>query len=347
MAMRKFNIQAPDKKIVPALQDKIDNLTKPKGSLGRLEELAVQIGTIQQTLSPVLRTPQNIVFAADHGIVAEGVSFSAPEVTAQQIYNFLEGGGGINMFARQHHFILKVVDCGVNADFGNLPGLIHRKIRKSTSNYLHEAAMSPAEMEQAIEIGAEMVRLAYQEGTNIISFGELGMANTSASSIWMSYFTGIPLKACVGAGSGLDSQGIAHKYQVLQQAMNNYRGDGSTTDILRWFGGFEMVAAVGAMLQAAELKMTVIIDGFIMTNCILAASKLYPEVLEYCVFGHQGDEAGHRLVLEALHAKPLLHLNLRLGEGTGAICAYPIIESAIHMINEMRSFKEAAVTKYF
>ena len=345
--MRTFNIKTPDKKIVPALQDKIDNLTKPKGSLGRLEELAVRIGTIQQSLSPVLRTPQNIVFAADHGVVVEGVSFSAPEVTAQQIYNFLKGGGGINMFARQHHFILKVVDCGVNADFGDLPGLIHRKIRKSTDNYLYGPAMTPEEMERAIEIGAEMVQLAYQEGTNIISFGELGMANTSASSVWMHFFTGIPLKECVGAGSGLDNQGIEHKYQVLKRATDNYQGNGSAEDILRWFGGFEMVAAVGGMLQAAELGMTIIIDGFIMTNCILAASKLHPEVLEYCVFGHQGDEAGHKLVLEALHAKPLLNLGLRLGEGTGAICAYPIIESAIRMINEMSSFKQAAVTKYF
>lgn len=345
--MKRFTIKTPDKTIVTALQDKIDNLTKPQGSLGRLEELAIQIGTVQQTLSPVLRMPQNIVFAADHGVVVEGVSFSAPEVTAQQIYNFLKGGAGINFFARQHHFILKVVDCGVNADFEALPGLIHRKIRKSTSNYLYEAAMSPEEMERAIEIGAEMVDLAYQEGSNIISFGELGMANTSASSIWMSYFTGIPLKECVGAGSGLNRQGIEHKYNVLKRAMDNYKGNGTTEDILRWFGGFEMVAAVGGMLRAAELGMIIIIDGFIMTNCILAASKLYPEVLEYCIYGHQGDEAGHRLVLDALHAKPLLNLGLRLGEGSGAICAYPIIESAIHMINEMNSFKQAAVTKYF
>lgn len=345
--MRKFVIQGPEKGIVPALEDKIDNLTKPKGSLGRLEELAVQLGMIQQTLNPVLRVPQNIVFAADHGIVVEGVSFSAPEVTAQQIYNFLKGGAGINMFARQHGFILKVVDCGVNADFGELPGLIDRKIRKSTSNYLYEAAMTREEMEKAIEIGAEMVTLARQEGTNVISFGELGMANTSASSVWMSYFTGIPLRECVGAGSGLSSKGIEHKYDVLRRAMDNYTGDGSAEDIIRWFGGFEMVAAVGGMLRAAELGMVIIIDGFIMTNCVLAASRLYPEVLEYCIFGHQGDEAGHKLVLDALHARPLLNLGLRLGEGTGAICAYPIIESAIHMINEMSSFKEAAVTKYF
>ena len=345
--MRQFSIQIPDKAIVPALQEKIDNLTKPKGSLGRLEELAVQLGTIQQTLSPELKNPQNIVYAADHGVVVEGVSFSAPEVTAQQIYNFVKGGASINMFARQHHSGLKIVDCGVNADFGDLPGLIHRKIRKSTSNYLHEAAMTPAEMAQAIETGAEIVRLVHSEGSNIVSFGELGMANTSASSIWMSYFTGISLKECVGAGSGLNAKGIEHKYNILRQSMENYQGTGTPEDIIRWFGGFEMVAAVGGMLQAAELGMVIIIDGFIMTNCILAASQLYPEVLEYCIYGHQGDEAGHKLVLDFLKAKPLLNLGLRLGEGTGAICAYPIIESAIQMINEMTSFREASVTKYF
>lgn len=345
--MRAFHIKTPDKTIATTLQDKIDNLTKPKGSLGRLEELAVQVGTIQQTLNPTLKNPYHIVFAADHGIVVEGVSFSAPEVTAQQIYNFLKGGAGINFFARQHHFVLKVVDCGVNTDFGFVPGLIDRKIRKSTRNYLYEAAMTPAEMNQAIEIGLEMTDQAYRDGSNVISFGELGMANTSSSSLWMSYFTGIPLKDCVGAGSGLDKKGIEHKYDVLRRSTENYKGDGSTQDIIRWFGGFEMVAAIGGMLRAAESGMLILIDGFIMTNCILAASKLYPEVLEYCIFGHQGDESGHKLVLQALQARPLLNLGLRLGEGTGAICAYPIVESAIRMINEMSSFKEAAVTKYF
>lgn len=345
--MRTFNITSPDQKIVPLLWDKIENLTKPKGSLGRLEELAVQIGTVQQTLTPQLNRPYNIVFAADHGIVTEGVSFSAPEVTAQMISNFLKGGAGVNMFARQHHFELEVVDCGVNADFGEMPGLVQRKIRKSTTNYLYEAAMTEEEMDQAIEIGAEAVDRAFATGCNIISFGEMGIANTSSSSIWMSCFTGISLQECVGAGSGLNAQGIEHKYQVLKTAMENYRGNGTPRDIIRWFGGFEMVAALGAMLRAAELKMLVIIDGFIMTNCILAAVQLYPAALAYCIFGHQGDEAGHKLVLDALHAKPLLNLGLRLGEGTGAICAYPIIESAVHMINEMSTFKKAAVTKYF
>lgn len=345
--MQAFRIQVPDKKIVPALVDKINNLTKPKGSLGRLEELAVQIGTIQQTLSPRLEKPQNIIFAADHGIVKEGVSFSAPEVTAQAIPNFLKGGAGINMFCRQHHFDLKIVDCGVNFDFNGLPGLIDRKIRKGTRNYLYEAAMTEEEFDRAIAIGAEMVDLVYSEGTNIISFGEMGIANTSSSSLWMTYLTGISLEQCVGAGSGLDKTGISHKYNVLKRSMENYTGDSSVPDVLRYFGGYEMVAAVGAMLRAAELRMIILIDGFIMTNCLLEAQKLYPAVMEYCIFGHQGDEVGHKLVLDYLGARALLHLDLRLGEGTGAICAFPIIDSAVRMINEMNDFKKAAVTKYF
>ena len=345
--MRAFVVKETNKAIVPVLEDKINNLTKPKGSLGRLEELAIQLGTIQQTLSPKLNKPQNIIYAADHGIVKEGVSFSAPEVTRQMIYNFIKGGAGVNMFARQHHFGLKLVDCGVNGDFGVLEGLIDRKIRKGTSNFRYEAAMSEEEFERAIEIGAEIVDMVYAEGTNVVSFGAMGIANTSPSSVWMSYFTGIDLKQCVGAGSGLASDGIKHKYEVLKASMENYTGDGSTEDILRYFGGFEMVAAVGGMLRAAELGMVIIVDGFIMTNCVLAARKCCPAVTDYCVYGHQGDETGHKLLLDYLEAKPLLNLGLRLGEGTGAICAYPLLESAVRMINEMASFKQAEVTKYF
>ena len=175
----------------------------------------------------------------------------------------------------------------------------------------------------------------------------MGIGNTSSSSMWMTCFTDIPLKECVVAGSGLDNAGIRHKYEILKQALDNYRGDGSPRDIIRHFGGLEMVMAIGAMLQAAELKMIILVDGFIMTNCILAAGKLHPEVLDYAIFGHCGDESGHKLLLEKLNANPLLHLGLRLGEGTGAICAYPIVVSAVRMINEMDNFAHAAITKYF
>ncbi|WP_373721868.1 nicotinate-nucleotide--dimethylbenzimidazole phosphoribosyltransferase [Bacteroides heparinolyticus] len=345
--MKTFHITHPDESIRAALTDKINNLTKPKGSLGMLEELALQIGLIQQTLSPTLRHPQNIIFAADHGIVEEGVSLSPKEITWQQISNFLHGGAGVNFLCRQHGFVLKIVDAGVDYDLPYEKGIINMKVRKSSRNYLHEAAMTEEEMEQCMERGAEVVRLCHNEGSNILSFGEMGIGNTSSSSLWMSYFADIPLEQCVGAGSGLDHMGIRHKYEVLKQSMDNYKGNGSVRDIMRHFGGLEMVMAVGAMLQAAELKMIILVDGFIMSNCLLAASMLHPEVKDYAIFGHCGDETGHRLVLNSLHAKPLLNLDLRLGEGTGAICAYPIVDSAVRMINEMDNFAHASITKYF
>lgn len=345
--MKQIEIPAPNEQIRPLLEQKINNLTKPKGSLGRLEELALQIGLIQQTLTPQLCHPQNIIFAADHGIVAEGVSVSPKEITWQQIFNFLHGGAGVNFLCRQHGFELKIVDAGVDYDLPYDRGIINRKVRRGTANFLHEAAMSEEEMERCLEHGAEVVEQCRKEGSNVLSFGEMGIGNTSASSLWMHTLTGIPLADCVGAGSGLNQEGVSHKLHVLQQALDNYRGNGSTVDLMRYFGGLEMVMAVGAMLQAAQRGMVILVDGFIMTNCMLAASKLSPEVLKYAIFCHCGDEAGHRLVLDALGAKPILHLGLRLGEGTGAICAYPIIDSAVRMINEMDSFAHASITKYF
>lgn len=345
--METFTIMRPDDAIRPALTDKINNLTKPKGSLGTLEELALQIGWIQQTLTPTLNHPQNIIFAADHGIVEEKVSLSPKEITWQQISNFLHGGAGVNFLCRQHGFTLKIVDAGVDYDLPYDKGIINMKVRKGTRNYLHGAAMTEEEMELCLERGAEVVRSCREEGSNVLSFGEMGIGNTSSSSLWMTCFTGIPLESCVGAGSGLDNAGIRHKYAVLRQSLDNYKGDGSPRDIIRHFGGLEMVMAVGAMLQAAELGMIILVDGFIMTNCILAAGKLYPEVLNYAIFGHCGDETGHKLLLDSMGAKPLLNLGLRLGEGTGAICAYPIVVSSVRMMNEMDNFAHASITKYF
>lgn len=345
--MIKFNIERPDENISDKLIDKINNLTKPKGSLGRLEEIARQIGLIQQTLSPKLSHPVNVIYASDHGIADEGVSLSPKEVTRQVVYNFLNGGAGVCYLARQHGFEIKIVDGGVDYDFPENPRIINRKIRKGTRNFLYEAAMTYEEMEKALEYGAEIVEQCFNESCNIISFGEMGIGNTSASSMWMTCLTGIPLDKCVGAGSGLDKNGVNHKYNVLKKSLENYKGDGSTLDVMRYFGGYEMVMAVGGMLKAAELKMIILVDGFIMTNCVLAASRLYPDMLHYCIFGHCGDEAGHRRVLDSLNAKPLLDLGLRLGEGSGAICAYPIVDSAVRMINEMHTFEQEAITKYF
>lgn len=345
--MIQFKIEKPNEDISAYLQEKIDNLTKPKGALGTLEEIAMQIGKIQQTLSPSLKHPCHIVFAGDHGIAAEGVSASPQEVTYQMIANFWDGGAGINFLSRQHHFELQIVDAGVNFDFKLDDPIINMKIRKSTRNYRYESAMTKDEIELAIKRGAECVQSCFDKGCNIISFGEMGITNTSSSSLWMTYLTGMPLDQCIGAGCDHTGSIINHKYSVLKACIENYHGDNTPIDIMQYFGGYEMVMAVGAMLKAAELKMVILIDGFIMTNCILMASKLNKEVLNYTIFGHQGDEAGHKLLLDYIHAKPILNLGLRLGEGTGALCAYPIIDSAIRMINEMNSFKEIKVTKYF
>lgn len=345
--MKKLNIQAPEKKIVPFLQEKIDNLTKPKGSLGRLEELAIQIGTIQQTLSPSIQNPYHIVFGGDHGIVAEGVSYSPAEVTPQMVFNFNAGGAGINFLARQHNIKMKVVDAGINYDFEGLDTLIDMKVAKGTRNFMYEAAVTAKEMDLCFERGAKVVTDCFEDGCNLISFGEMGIGNTATSSMWMTFLSGISLEKCVGAGSGFDTEGVKQKLKILQQAKDNYKGDATVEDIISYFGGYEMLMAVGAMLKAAELKMVVLIDGFIMTNCALAATKLYPEVAEYFIYCHQGDEQGHKYVLDYLHAKPLLHFNMRLGEGTGALCAFPLVDSSVRMINEMATFAHAKVTKYF
>lgn len=344
-------IQATNKALTARIQDKIDNLSKPKGSLGRLESLALQICLIQDTLHPRLVHPCHILFGGDHGIEREGVSLSPREVTWQQMMNYCKGGAGVNMLCRQHGFHLRIVDAGVDYDFDHTlyPQIIDRKIAHGTNNFLHHAAMSREQWDTALAIGAEQVDECHAEGCNIISFGEMGIGNTSPSSIFMHLLLGIPLDKCVGAGSGLDSDGIRHKYGVLRASVENYKVStpSDITDTLRYFAGFEMAAAIGGMLRAAEHRMIVLVDGFIMTACMLAASRLDAAVMDYAVFGHCGDECGHRLMLDAMEASPLLSLGMRLGEGTGAICAYPIVVSAVNMINEMDNFNHASITKYF
>lgn len=266
--------------------------------------------------------------------------------------NFTRGGGGVNMFCRQHGFRLYLVDTGVDHDLTEYKEIINRKIANGTANFRYEDAMTEEQFEQAINIGCEMVdKCVADNGCNIICLGEMGIANTSPSSVWMSLFGNIELEECVGAGAGLDSPGIRHKYEVLADAVRNFKNrHGNTPDpttIIRCFGGFEMVSTIGAMLRAAERHIIIMVDGFIMTACALAASMLYPEVKNYMIFGHKGDETGHRKMLELLGAKPLLSLGLRLGEGTGALCAFPIIDSSVRMINEMNNFDNANITKYF
>ena len=348
--MRCFKIEKPDESLRDAIKDKIDNLNKPKGSLGLLETLAEQICLIQQTLTPTLQHPCHLLFGGDHGIEREGVSVSPRDVTWQQMINFTRGGGGVNMFCRQHGFTLYIIDMGVDHDLTAYTDILNRKIAHGTKNFLYEPAMTEAQFNQAIETGCELVDRCHQDGCNIICMGEMGIANTSPSSIWMHLFGNIPLDECIGAGAGLNNPGLQHKREVLHKAVAHYIAQSDKENKLEpllYFAGFEMAGAIGAMLRAAELKMTVMVDGFIMSACMLAASQLYPEVLRYAVFGHCGDESGHKRMLGLMHATPLLQLGMRLGEGTGALCAYPIIESAVRMVNEMNNFKNAHITKYF
>ena len=349
--MKQFKVIPVDRSMQGAIQAKIDNLNKPKGSLGRLEELAMQVCLIQQTLEPSLAHPCHLLLGGDHGIEREGVSVSPREVTWQQMINFTRGGGGVNMFCRQHGFKLRIVDVGVDYDFSDVPGIIDRKIARGTKNFLYEPAMSEEEFDRAIQIGSDLVDDCVKEGCRVLCIGEMGIGNTSPSSIWMSLFGDIPLKDCIGAGAGLNNDGIRHKYEVLSKALARHQSSLSplTSHLLplRIFGGFEMIAAIGAMLRTAELHLIILIDGFIMTACALGAILLYPASQDYMIFTHCGDEAGHKMMLDIVDAKPLLHFGLRLGEGTGALCAYPLVDSAVRMMNEMNNFDNAKITKYF
>ncbi len=349
--MRHFSIEKPDIGLCEDIQKKIDHLNKPKGSLGTLEEIAMQLCLIQHTMTPELCHPCHFLFGADHGIEREKVSVSPREITWQQMINFTRGGGGVNMFCRQYGFDLKIVDVGVDYDLSKVPGIINRKIALGTNNFLYGPAMTEEQMELAIAVGVEMVDKAIAEGSNIVCMGEMGIANTSPSSVWMSLFENVPLEECVGAGAGLDNEGIRHKYDVLKRSVDKYLSlapiDDTVEYAIRYFGGFEMVAAIGAMLRAAERKITIMVDGFIMSACALAAIRLYPAAFDYMIFGHKGDEGGHARMLQLMGAKPLLALGLRLGEGTGALCSYGIIESAVRMVREMNNFDNAHITKYF
>lgn len=343
--MRKFNIQSPDQAILDSLRHKINNKTKPIGALGKLEEIALKIGFIQQTLSPKLNKPTIAVFAGDHGIAEDGVVNPFPqEVTWQMVFNFLSGGAAINVFAKQHNIAVKVIDAGVKHNFNNHPGLIDAKIDLGTKNYLHQPAMTKEQTEICIDKGAEIITKIYTEGTNIIGFGEMGIGNTSAASLLMSRLMEVSINDCVGKGTGLDSDGVLKKKEVLKTVIEKHAGELSTEEILQTFGGFEIAMMVGAMLQAAEHKMTLLIDGFIVTAALLVASKINPKIVEYCIFGHTSEEQGHQKLLSYLNANPLLSLGMRLGEGTGAAIAFPLVQSAVNFLNEMASFEDANVS---
>ena len=342
-----FSISSLRNDLDSALQDKINNKTKPLGSLGRLEQLALQIGRIQNTLTPTLSKPHILVFAGDHGAAKAGVSAFPQEVTWQMVENFLAGGAGINVFARSNGMALKVIDAGVAHDFGRRDSLIDAKMGPGTRNYIVEPAMSAAECAAALAKGAEIARALADEGCNVLGFGEMGIGNTAAASLITHALTGASLADCVGRGTGLDDSGLARKRDLLRQAAARAAlpANADALTVLAEFGGFEIAMMAGAMLGAAERGMTLLIDGFIVTSALLAASRLATTIGDYCIFCHRSVEPGHLAQLADLKADPLIDLGLRLGEGTGAALAWPVVKASVAFLNEMASFESAGVSE--
>lgn len=325
------------------LKQKIDLKTKPLGALGLLEDLALQIGLIQNTLTPELKNPALLVFAADHGLTDEGVSAYPKEVTWQMVMNFVAGGAAINVFCRQNGINLKVVDAGVDFDFPSGVPVVDAKIARGSRNMRVEPAMTSEECAAAIQKGRSLVQEEAENGCNIIGFGEMGIGNTSASSLLMHRFLGIPVEECTGSGTGMYGDQLSHKVKILKEVAEKYNTK-TPAETLATFGGLEIAMMVGAMLEAAEQRMILLIDGFIATAAALTAIQFNAEVRNNCVFCHSSNERGHKLMLEKLDAKPMLQLDLRLGEGTGAALALPLVQAAVNFLNEMASFEAAGVS---
>lgn len=327
------------------IQRKIDQKTKPLGALGMLERLAFRVASVQQSLSPELLRPHVVVFAASHGIAAEGVSAYPPEVTPQMVLNFISGGAAINVFTRQHGIALRLVDAGVAYDFAGIEGLIHAKVGFGTRNILHEPAMTMSECLMCLEKGAEIVRDIHATGCNVIGFGEMGIGNTSSAAMMMSKLLDIPVAECAGKGTGLSDDRLAAKIATLGAALQRHKHvSDEPLDVLQTFGGFEMAMMCGAMLEAAKRNMLVLVDGFIATVSYLCAVRMNAEIARNAIFCHQSDEKGHSLLLESLGGEAILKLDMRLGEGTGCTLAYPLIQSAVRFLNEMASFERAGVS---
>lgn len=331
-----------------ALQHRLDQKTKPLGSLGQLETLACRLGGILGTERPALEHPQLVVFAGDHGLVAQGVSAYPSDVTWQMVENFLAGGAAVSVLARQHGIALSVVDCGVAHDFGpprpavpGRPTLVPRKIAAGTADASVQPAMDAAQCRLAIGHGRALVR---ELGGNALLLGEMGIGNSSSAALLMARLARLDIAVCTGAGTGLDATAVARKTGVLRRVMDRHAGAVAPLDVLAAFGGFEIATMVGAVLQAALERRVVLVDGFIATSAVLVAHALQPLVLQRCVFAHRSGERGHGAMLQYLGVLPLVDLGLRLGEGSGAALVWPLLVSACIILSDMASFESAGVS---
>jgi nicotinate-nucleotide--dimethylbenzimidazole phosphoribosyltransferase len=342
------NIQSPDPVWRQRAQQRLDQLTKPVGSLGRLEELASRMVAIQQTMHPRIEGKSVYVFAADHGIVEEGVSAYPREVTRQMVLNFLSGGAAINVIARKAGANVVVVDAGVDGDFADHPGLVRRKVHRGTRNMLQSPAMTDDELAAALQIGIDLAESARKQGTNLIAVGEMGIGNTTAASAITSALTGQPPHTVTGAGAGLAPEAVHHKAKVIEAVLQKHGlhlpSPVDAFHVLRCVGGLEIAAITGMILASASLRMACVIDGFISTAAAAVAYSVQPQIRDYLFSGHQSEEPGHGFLLTMLGLPPLLTLNLRLGEGTGAVLAFHLIEVAVNLFNEMATFAQARIS---
>jgi nicotinate-nucleotide--dimethylbenzimidazole phosphoribosyltransferase len=323
----------------------LDSLTKPLGSLGRLEDLAAQWFAICEGRFPATLNKSVYVFAADHGITAEGVSAYPSQVTQQMVLNFLAGGAAINVLARLNQVEVNVVDVGVDADLSGHAGLIQRKVRRGSRNMLREAAMSDPELEAALAVGHALAEAAYAQSRNLIAVGEMGIGNTTAASVMTAALTGLPASLVTGKGTGVESEAYAHKCRVVESVVSRHFSEKpSPREILRRGGGLEIAAMTGLMLGAAQRKIAIVVDGFISTAAAAIACGLEPDVRPFLFAGHRSQEPGHRVLLAHLEMEPILDLDMRLGEGTGAVLAMPILEAAMRLYQEMATFTSAGIS---
>ena len=334
-----------DEAAMRAARARQDTLTKPRGSLGRLEELSIQLAGIKADPFPSVKRKAIIVMAADHGVALEGVSAYPSDVTAQMVLNFLRGGAAINVLARQAEARVTVVDIGVAADFEPMPGLVRRKIMHGTRNLAQGPAMTREEAEQALQVGVDVFNDEATRGLDIVATGDMGIGNTTPSSAIVAAMTGFSVAQVVGRGTGIDDQGLERKIKVIEQALAVNQPDANDAmDILHKVGGLEIAGLAGVMIAAASGRIPVVVDGFISTAAAMIAVAFAPRVRDYLISAHQSVEIGHQAMLKHLNLNPLLDLNLRLGEGTGAVLAFHLIEASARILCEMATFDEAGVS---
>lgn len=338
-------IQPLDEPAMRSARARQNTLTKPPGSLGRLEELSIQLAGIKADPFPSVERKAVIVMAADHGVASEGVSAYPAEVTAQMVQNFLDGGAAINVLARMAEARVSVVDIGVAVEFGAVSGLIQRKVMCGTRSLAQGPAMTRQEAELALQVGVDVLNEEAAKGLDLVATGDMGIGNTTPSSAIAAVMTGLPVAQVVGRGTGIDDQGLERKIKVIEQALAVNKPDPKDAlDVLHKVGGLEIAGLAGVMIAAAGRRIPVVVDGFISTAAAMIAVGLAPGVREYLISAHQSVEVGHRAMLSHLGLRPLLDLNLRLGEGTGAALAFHLIEASTRILREMATFDEAGVS---